>query len=104
MVWNILVHIVIGILGTELFDWSAQGILYSLLVVCVTQPAEIARQYSTDKNKAAQKPAHQRKAEVAEFNKNFKKELISTLIQNIIMYMAIVLMSAEITRSSGLTF
>lgn len=101
MIWNCIVHIVIGLLGTEFFDWTAEGLLVSLVVVCITQPSESLRQYTKEKNKISQSPPNKRKSQLEAFDKKFKKELAPILIQNIIMYMAIVLLSAEIARASG---
>jgi len=101
MVWNFIIHIVIGLLGSEIFTWTVKGVLMSLLIVCVTQPSEMARIYMEGKRKIEKGPAGKQKAELEAFNKQFKKELPATLIQNIIMYTAIVLLAAEIIRSSG---
>ena len=95
-------HMVIGFLGTELFDFTAMGVVYALILVCLTQPSELMRQYGAEKKKVGNMPAHKRKSAMEEYDKNFKKEFAQTLIQNIVMYLAIVLLAAEIARSSGI--
>ncbi|MDH3973279.1 MAG: hypothetical protein OEV42_03270 [Deltaproteobacteria bacterium] len=94
-------HILLGLLGTQWFDWTAGGFLFCIGIVSVTQASDLLRVYMDKKRNIENGPAKSREAELEKFKKEFQKTLPSSFFQNLIMYTAIVLFSAEIGRTSG---
>jgi len=101
MVWNIFMHILIGLLGTQHFTLDAKGIFFCLLIVSFTQASELVRYYMDAKKKIENGPVTGREAGLAAFKKNLPKTLPPMFAQNMMMYSAIVIFSAEIGRTTG---
>jgi len=101
MLWNLFMHVLIGLLGTQWFDWTAGGFFFCVGIVSVTQASDLLRQYMDEKRKIENGPPNHREAKLETFKKEFKKSLPTNFFQNLVMYTAIVLFSAEIGRSSG---
>lgn len=101
MVWNLFMHALIGLFGTEHFTLTVTGILFSILIVAFTQAAELVRFYMDGKKEIGKLPASESKAKMEEFKKSLPKVLPTMFAQNMIMYTAIVLVSAEIGRTTG---
>jgi len=101
MLWNIFMHILIGMLGIQHFTLDAKGILFCLLIVSFTQVSELVRYYMDAKKKIERGPEGSREVTMAAFKKELPKTLPLMFAQNMAMYSAIVLFSAEIARTSG---
>ncbi|MDT8317493.1 MAG: hypothetical protein RQ824_05820 [bacterium] len=101
MAWNIFMHILIGLLGTQHFTIDAKGILFCLLIVSFTQASELVRFYVDGKKRVEKGPERNREADMAAFKKGLPKILPPMFAQNLMMYSAIVLFSAEIGRTTG---
>ena len=101
MVWNIFMHVLIGLFGTGHFTLTLTGILFSILIVAFTQMAELIRFYMDRKKEIEKLPASESKAKMGEFKNSLPKTLPGMFAQNMIMYTAIVLVSAEIGRTTG---
>ena len=101
MLWNIFMHILIGLLGTQHFTLTLNGLLFSLLIVAFTQGADLFRVYLDGKKKIESGPVQERKVKMEKFKKELPKVLPGIFAQNMLMYTAIVLFSAEIGRSTG---
>ncbi len=101
MFWNIFVHILIGLLGTQHFTVTPKGILFTLLIVSLTQGSELIRYYMNKKRKIEGEPAEKQKTEMEVFKKDLPKELSGLFAQNLVMYTAIVLLSSGVGRTSG---
>ena len=101
MAWNIFMHILIGLLGTQHFTLDVKGILFCLLIVSFTQASELLRYYMDAKKKIEKGPDVSRTADMAAFKKSLPKTLPPMFAQNLMMYSAIVIFSAEIGRTTG---
>lgn len=101
MVWNIFMHILIGLLGTQHFTLDAKGIFFCVLIVAFTQGSELVRYYMDAKRKIEKGPEGRREADMAAFKKELPKTLPPMFAQNLMMYSAIVIFSAEIGRTTG---
>ncbi len=101
MFWNIFVHILIGLLGTQHFIITPKGILFTLFIVSLTQASELIRYYMDKKRKIEGGPAEKLKTKVEAFKKDISKELPGLFAQNLVMYSAIVLISSGVGRTSG---
>lgn len=101
MVWNIFMHVLIGLFGIGHFTLTMKGILFAILIVVFTQAAELARFYMDKKKKIGRLPASESKAKMEEFKNSLPKVLPGMFAQNMILYTAIVLISAEVGRTTG---
>ncbi len=101
MLWNVLMHIFIGLFGIQHFTLTMTGILFSILIVAFTQAAELVRFYMDRKKEIGKLPAGESKAKMEEFKNSLPRTLSGMFVQNMILYTAIVLTSAEVGRSTG---
>lgn len=101
MFWNIFIHILIGLLGTQHFTITPKGILFTLLIVSLTQGSELIRYYTDKKRKIAGEPAKKQKTTMEAFKKDLSKELSDLFVRNLVMYSAIVLIASGVGRTSG---
>ncbi len=97
MLWNILMHALIGLLGPAFFTLTPVGIGLALLVVCCTQAVDLLRIKRELQQQAEELPAVQREARQASLNTT----LARTFAQNLAIYSALVLVAAEISRTTG---
>ncbi len=100
MVWNIFMHVLIGLFGTGHFTLTITGILFAILIVAFTQAAELVRFYMDRKKEIGKLPTSYSKAKMEEFKNSLPKTLSGMFAQNMILYTAIVLTSAEIGRTT----
>ena len=101
MAWNIFMHILIGLLGTQHFTLDVRGILFCLLIVSFTQGSELVRYYIDGKKRIEKGPERNRAADMEAFKKSLPGTLPPMFAQNLMMYSAIVIFSAEIGRTTG---
>jgi len=101
MVWNIFMHVLIGLFGTGHFTLTMTGISFAILIVAFTQAAESVRFYMDRKKEIGKLPASESKAKMAEFKNSLPKTLPGMFARNMVLYTAIVLVSAEIGRTTG---
>lgn len=101
MFWNIFMHILIGLLGTRHFTLTPGGILFTLFIVACTQGADLFRFYLEAKKEIEKAPANERKTKMAAFKKGLSARLSGIFAKNLLLYSAIVLLSAEVGRSTG---
>ena len=94
-------HALIGLFGTEHFTLTASGILFSILITAFTQAAELVRFYMDRKKEIEKLPAGESKAKMEEFKNSLPGTLSGMFAQNMILYTAILLTSAEIGRTTG---
>ncbi|MBE9536056.1 MAG: hypothetical protein IMF07_02650 [Proteobacteria bacterium] len=101
MVWNIFMHVLIGLFGIHHFTLTMAGILFAILIVVFTQAAELVRFYMDRKKEIGKLPAGESKVKMEEFKNSLPRTLPGMFAQNMILYTAIVLTSAEIGRTTG---
>jgi hypothetical protein len=101
MVWNIFMHVLIGLFGIQHFTLTMTGILFAILIVAFTQAAELVRFYMDRKKEIGKLPAGESKTKMEEFKNSLPKTLSGMFAQNMILYTAILLTSAEIGRTTG---
>lgn len=95
-------HALIGLLGPAFFTLTPQGIGLAVLVVCATQAADSLRIKREMLQEVEALPENDRKPAMEEFNANLKKSLAGIFVRNVAMSSALVLVAAEISRTSGL--
>ena len=101
MLWNIVIHALIGMLGTQFFTLTASGVGFCLAIVSLTQVSEMLRYYLEEKKKIMEGPPSDQAARLETFRRELPQKLPSLFLQNLLLYSAIVLLAAEMGRSSG---
>lgn len=99
MIWNILIHVVAGIVGPQLFAWSLQGIVTCAVVSGVIQGVDMRRIYKYHKNRILSAPPHIKDEQLKIFNEGVFYKLSQLYIFKVILYGAITIGVAAITRS-----
>ena len=101
MFWNLFMHALIGLLGPAFFTMTPQGIGLTILVVCATQGVDLLRIKREMLQEIEALPEKERKPAMEEFNANHKSSLAKIFARNVAMYSALVLIAAEISRTSN---
>jgi len=94
-------HSLMGWLGPFFFTYTPEGIGMAVLVVCITQGVDQIR-IKKDKYLEIDKlPESERAAATKELDDNIKSILIKAFIQNVLLFTAVVLITADIARTHG---
>ncbi len=101
MTGNIIVHILLGLLGTELFTLTFSGLVYCILFVAFTQASEIYRLHSDDLKKLKKAAENQTDEESEKARKTLYKEMLQAYGENFFLQSCIVLFAAEVGRMGG---
>ncbi|GEM_PF-141540 len=101
MFWNIFMHALIGLLGPAFFTLTPQGVGLAILVVCATQAVDLLRIKREMLQEIEALPEKERKPALEEFNANLNTTLAKIFAKNVAMYSALVLIAAEISRTTG---
>ncbi|MCF6355817.1 MAG: hypothetical protein L3J26_12065 [Candidatus Polarisedimenticolaceae bacterium] len=101
MLWNFAMHVLMGFFGPHFFTYTPEGIGMALLVVCLTQGVDQARIKKEKYREAEELPESERLAATKELDANIKSILIKTFIQNVLMFTALVLITADVARMYG---
>ena len=98
MIWNVIMHALIGLLGTTFFHFTPKGVAFAVLLCFATQGVELFRVYR-DKTHAIKKGAAQGQAvRLEEFKKEFKEALPRLYLKNVGIFTVIVIFAAELGR------
>ena len=101
MAVNVIVHIILGLLGTEIFTLSIVGVIYCFGFVAFTQAAETYRQYSEELKKMKEVVAKKEQEEAGKAQKKLYQEMLQTFGENFFLAACIVLFAAEVGRMGG---
>ncbi len=104
LVWNLGMHILIGLLGTQHFTLTEKGVFFSALIVAATQSADLYRIYRNEQKKVLEAKANEQEKLRKLFKKNMPKLFVKTFFQNWIFYTVIVLIAAEVGRAADYGF
>lgn len=95
MLWNLMMHVLMGWLGAYFFTLSSEGIGMAVLVVCITQAVDQIRLRKEMRSKLESGPSSKRK-ETA-----INKEMAVLYVQNVALYSVVIVITAEMVRSQG---
>ncbi len=96
-----MMHALMGWLGLHYFVLTPEGIGMAILVVCITQAVDQIR-IRKEKFAAVEKlPKKEREAAAKELNANIKSILAMAYIQNVLIYVVVVLATAHVARTHG---
>jgi len=98
MLWNILMHALIGIMGPLFFTLTPQGLGLTVAVVCCTQVADLFRYKREGLMRIDQLPEAQRSAAKEAFEAGLKSALVSHFIKNVAIFSVLVFVMADISR------
>ena len=96
-----MMHALMGWLGLHYFVLTPEGIGMAILVVCVTQAADLIRIKKENWDAVDKLPKNEREAATQELNANIKSILAMTYIQNVLIYTVVVLATAHVARTHG---
>ena len=95
MLWNLLMHVLMGGLGAYFFTLSPEGIGMAVLVVCVTQAVDQIRLRKELRSKIESAPGSKQK------EAGINRDLALLFVQNVALYSVVVVISAETARSQS---
>ena len=98
MIWNLIMHALIGLLGTTFFHFTPKGVAFALIVTLATQAVELFRIYREKKNTIERGGAKGRAAQLEEFNRDFKEALPQLYLKNVGIFTIVVIFAAELGR------
>ena len=101
MLWNLMMHALMGWLGAYYFTLSSEGIGMAVLVVCVTQAVDQIRVRKEAWSEVEAMPVAERKDATQQLEANINKKMALVFVQNVFLYTAIVLLVAEMARTHG---
>ncbi|HFC53338.1 MAG TPA: hypothetical protein ENJ43_02770 [Gammaproteobacteria bacterium] len=94
-------HALIGLLGPAFFTFTAKGIGLTLLVVCATQAVDLLRIKREMEQQVEELPTAERDSARQELRARLKGALAESFARNVGLYSALVLIAAEISRTTG---
>ncbi len=101
MLWNLMMHALMGWLGAYYFTLSPEGIGMAMLVVCVTQAVDQIRVRKEAWSEVEAMPVTKRKDATQQLEANINKKMALVFGKNFILNTAIVLLVAEVARTHG---
>lgn len=99
MLWNTLIHAVLGVLGRNAFAWSLQGTAGAVGIAAVVQGIDMIRVYRYHNGRFLASPAGQSEDEIRAFRQGLKIKLPQLYILKILWYASITLLSAAVSRA-----
>jgi len=101
MLWNLMMHALMGWLGAYFFTLSLEGIGMAVLVVCVTQAVDQIRLRKEAWSEIDSMPEAEQKDARRQLEANINKKMALVFVQNVFLYSAIVIFVAEMARTQG---
>ena len=94
-------HALMGWFGPMYFTYTPGGIGMAILVVCITQGVDQIRIKKESYAAINELPALEQAAATKELDGKIKSILIKTFIQNVLLFTALVLITADLARTNG---
>ncbi len=101
MLWNFMMHALMGWLGADFFIPTPERIGIAILVVCVTQGADQYRLRKELWAEVATLPEDEQGAATSELEKNMNRILATAFVKNTLIFLAILLFTAHAVRLNG---
>jgi len=98
MIWNLLIHIIAGILGRNIFTFTLHGILWCLLITAIVQGIDMIRIYNYHKKRIEQASPHVKEEQVRIFRKRTPIIMPQIYILKVLFYGAVTLVVSAIVR------
>ncbi|MBC8520321.1 MAG: hypothetical protein H8D24_07975 [Gammaproteobacteria bacterium] len=101
MLWNFMMHALMGWLGAYFFLPTAERIGIAILVVCVTQAADQVRIRKEKFAEIEALPEKDREQAGRELEQNITRLMSKIFVQNVALYTAVLLLTAHAARLNG---
>lgn len=101
MVWNLMMHALMGWLGAYFFLPTAERVGVAVLVVCMTQAVDQVRIRKEKYAAVDALPERERRVATQELEKSLGRMMALTLLQNVVIYTVVVLLTAHAARLNG---
>ncbi|MBA7647449.1 hypothetical protein ES703_55221 [subsurface metagenome] len=99
MVWNLLIHIIAGILGRNIFTLNFHGILWCLLIATIVQGIDMIRVYNYHKKRIERTTlVHIREEKMRNFKRRAPIIMPQIYIVKVLFYGAVTFAVAAIAR------
>jgi hypothetical protein len=98
MLWNIMMHGLIGMMGPNFFTLTPQGLGLTVIVVCCTQVADLFRYKREGRLRIEQLPEAQQAAAREAFEAGLKSALLNHFIKNVAIFSVLVFVMADLSR------
>lgn len=98
MLWNILIHIIAGILGKNIFTINIYGILWCYLIATIVQGIDMIRVYSYHKKRVEQANPELREEQMRNFRRRAPVVMLQIYIVKVLLYGTVTLAVAAIVR------
>lgn len=99
MIWNIGLHIIVGLFGTKIFVWTLTGIITCLVITCFVQGIDMLRIYRTTITRINQQSPHIQEEQMRAFKQRLPITFPQLFIMKVIGYGLITLISASVFRA-----
>ncbi|MCW8882472.1 MAG: hypothetical protein OQL17_03855 [Sedimenticola sp.] len=101
MLWNLMMHTLMGWLGAHFFILTPERIGIAILAVCMTQAVDQVRLRKIKWAEIEALPEKERKSASAELEKTINRDLALTFVQSVAIYSAVVIFAAHVARVNG---
>ncbi|MCW8889164.1 MAG: hypothetical protein OQL20_00720 [Sedimenticola sp.] len=101
MLWNLMMHTLMGWLGAVFFILTPERVGIALLAVCMTQAVDQVRLRKMKWAEVEALPEKERKQASEALEKTINRDLALTFVQGVIIYSAVVLFVAHAVRLNG---
>ncbi|MCP4948915.1 MAG: hypothetical protein GY923_15580, partial [Aestuariibacter sp.] len=101
MLWNLMMHALMGWLGAYYFTLSPEGMGMAVLIVCVTQAVDQIRVRKEAWSEVEAMPVAERKGATQRLEANINKRMALVFGKNVILNTVIVLLVAQMARTHG---
>lgn len=101
MLWNLMMHGLMGWLGAWYFLPTAERVWVAILVVCLTQAVDQVRIRKEKFAQVESLPKQERAEAARQLEQNLKRMLAITFVQNVVIYTVVILLTAHAARVNG---
>ena len=101
MLWNLMMHALMGWLGFSFFTLTPEGIGMAVLVVCMTQAVDQIRIRKEKRQEVDALPEKERKTAARKLEAGLNKMMALIYIQNVLLFTVVLLVAAQVARTHG---
>ena len=99
MLWNCLLHAGGGVLGSNLFFWTGEGLVICLSITAIVQGIDMFRVYKVTVKRIRMEPIERQEEAMATFRSRLAVLFPQFYIAKVVGYGLLTLIVASITRS-----
>lgn len=99
MLWNLGLHLLTGIFGSQIFTWTFVGIIWCTILTCVVQGVDMFRIYHITVKRIRQQPPHIQDEQMHTFKKRSPITFPQLFVVKLIGYGLVTLVTATVMRA-----